>query len=249
MSTDEDDYHTAAHDNIVDDAVDNGEARHAFNQQQLFANVLASRIHLHKVVHAMLADDRPMPELAQALRGVVTALLRVRAESLKQGPFFKLGEHATTKVAATWEAVHGTDEALWDVHRQVIGDWERRETLASKRPLKALSRGVMDQVDAVLARRAELNATPSFAGEDAAFYDGLLKDFIASMDAERAGGGAKRRRKVKKANVDTKSSKGRQIRFDVHEKLVNFVPPVPLAEYKVDVNTLTKRLFAFSAAS
>ena len=207
---------------------------HAFNQQKLFADVLAARIHVQNIVTRL---DGPAPGLVGGLRTLVTMLLRVRNEALAQGIFAHLSPASTEPL---WEALHGTDELLWSEHTRILAEWERREQLASKRPLKALSRGVMDQVQAVLQRRAELKVAPGFANEDGAFYDALLKDFITSMD-QRA---PKRRRKVKRADVNVKASKGRQIRYEVHDKLVNFVPPQPGPDYTVDVDNLCKSLFA-----
>jgi protein AATF/BFR2 len=52
------------------------------------------------------------------------------------------------------------------------------------------------------------------------------------------------KRAKKKKNVDTKASKGRKIRYHVHEKLMNFMAPVPVATWHNDmVNELFVGLF------
>ena len=38
-------------------------------------------------------------------------------------------------------------------------------------------------------------------------------------------------RKKNKKLVDTRASKGRKIRFDTHEKLENFMAPIPLGDW------------------
>ncbi len=69
--------------------------------------------------------------------------------------------------------------------------------------------------------------------DDSDFYSTLLKELIerrsssststpttAAMMLNGLSG------KKKKANVDTKASKGRKLRYEVNEKLVNFMPPI-----------------------
>ncbi|PFH51040.1 hypothetical protein AMATHDRAFT_143610, partial [Amanita thiersii Skay4041] len=64
--------------------------------------------------------------------------------------------------------------------------------------------------------------------DDTDFYQQLLRDVI---DSKNAGSGAddwiemQKQQKAKK-KVDTKASKGRKIRYQVHEKLANFMVPV-----------------------
>ncbi|KAF2870135.1 apoptosis-antagonizing transcription factor [Massariosphaeria phaeospora] len=71
--------------------------------------------------------------------------------------------------------------------------------------------------------------------DDADFYGLLLKELLEQRNAELAGNGpaefvvqapwqAVREAKTKKV-VDTKASKGRRLRYTVHEKLQNFVAP------------------------
>ncbi|KAI0309579.1 apoptosis-antagonizing transcription factor [Amylostereum chailletii] len=67
--------------------------------------------------------------------------------------------------------------------------------------------------------------------DDTDFYQELLRDVI---DARGQDGGrddwmAAQRQKKAKKSVDTKASKGRKLRYEVHEKIQNFMVPVPLA--------------------
>ena len=62
--------------------------------------------------------------------------------------------------------------------------------------------------------------------DDGEFYQQLLREFLGeAQGADRgtgaAGAGGKRKRKA----VDRKASKGRRLRYDVHEKLVGFMAP------------------------
>ena len=71
--------------------------------------------------------------------------------------------------------------------------------------------------------------------DDSDFYHTLLRDLI---DRKTGGGGAEgdegrqwlkvqRLRSKMKKKVDTRASKGRKVRYDIHSKLVNFMAPVP----------------------
>ncbi|KAI6023755.1 apoptosis-antagonizing transcription factor [Pisolithus microcarpus] len=66
--------------------------------------------------------------------------------------------------------------------------------------------------------------------DDTDFYQQLLRDVIDSRSG--SGGGddwatVQKHQKAKK-KVDTKASKGRKLRYQVHEKLQNFMVPIPV---------------------
>ncbi|KAI8806838.1 apoptosis-antagonizing transcription factor [Cladochytrium replicatum] len=75
--------------------------------------------------------------------------------------------------------------------------------------------------------------------DDTDFYEQLLKEFIdsrmtdvddplaISMKWAQLRRAQKRRKKKHGVEVDTKASKGRKVRYDVHEKLANFMAPIP----------------------
>ncbi|KAL5513188.1 BFR2 [Sanghuangporus vaninii] len=75
--------------------------------------------------------------------------------------------------------------------------------------------------------------------DDTDFYQSLLRDVI---DARSGSGGAtagldgitadwrtsqQQRKKARQKTIDTRASKGRKLRYDVHEKLQNFMAPAP----------------------
>ncbi|KAI8996353.1 apoptosis-antagonizing transcription factor [Trametes punicea] len=71
--------------------------------------------------------------------------------------------------------------------------------------------------------------------DDTDYYQQLLRDVIAARGGDGAQAGdqqwqiQQRERKAKrKKTVDTKASKGRKLRYDVHPKLQNFMVPVPV---------------------
>ena len=71
--------------------------------------------------------------------------------------------------------------------------------------------------------------------DDTDYYQQLLRDVIAARGGSDGQGGEQqwqiqqRERKAKrKKTVDTKASKGRKLRYEVHPKLQNFMVPVPV---------------------
>ncbi|KAL5633428.1 hypothetical protein ACGC1H_003800 [Rhizoctonia solani] len=65
--------------------------------------------------------------------------------------------------------------------------------------------------------------------DDLDFYQALLRDVIDSRTGAGDDWMARQRTKKAKKVVDTKASKGRKLRYEVHEKLQNFMVPVPTA--------------------
>ncbi|KAH9072166.1 apoptosis-antagonizing transcription factor [Lactarius deliciosus] len=67
--------------------------------------------------------------------------------------------------------------------------------------------------------------------DDTDFYQQLLRDVIDAKggSAGRVDWMASQRQKKSKKHVDTKASKGRKLRYEVHEKIQNFMVPVPVA--------------------
>ncbi|CAN6912649.1 unnamed protein product [Brassica oleracea] len=81
--------------------------------------------------------------------------------------------------------------------------------------------------------------------EDAEFYQQLLKEFFETIDpasSEAAFYAMKKFQPKKRKVVDRRASKSRKIRYNVHEKIVNFMAPRPA---KIPPNTadLLKNLF------
>ncbi|KAF8159798.1 apoptosis-antagonizing transcription factor [Crassisporium funariophilum] len=66
--------------------------------------------------------------------------------------------------------------------------------------------------------------------DDTDFYQKMLRDIIharGNSDADQDWMMLQKQKKAKK-KVDTKASKGRKLRYEVHEKLQNFMVPVPV---------------------
>ncbi|XP_010546165.1 PREDICTED: putative uncharacterized protein DDB_G0270496 [Tarenaya hassleriana] len=86
--------------------------------------------------------------------------------------------------------------------------------------------------------------------EDTEFYQQLLKEFFETIDpasSEAAFYALKKFQTKKRKAVDRRASKSRKIRYNVHEKIVNFMAPRPM---KLLPNTadLLKNLFGLKTA-
>ncbi|KAJ2854608.1 rRNA-processing protein bfr2 [Coemansia erecta] len=92
--------------------------------------------------------------------------------------------------------------------------------------------------------------------DDTDFYQQLLRELIESRMVDSNDPTAnlgtrwaavKQQTRTKKRNVDTKASKGRKIRYQVMEKLQNFMPPIPAGSWHEDmVNELFSSLLGQS---
>ncbi|WOL05377.1 hypothetical protein Cni_G14105 [Canna indica] len=66
--------------------------------------------------------------------------------------------------------------------------------------------------------------------EDSEFYSQLLKEFLeANVTADSAYYALRKLQPKKRKLVDRRASKSRKIRYHVHEKIVNFMAPEPMA--------------------
>jgi protein AATF/BFR2 len=80
--------------------------------------------------------------------------------------------------------------------------------------------------------------------DDMDYYSDLLKAFISTAKGSEGVADlvASKRKRVRKS-VDRKASKGRKMRFHVHDALVNFMEPRPLPPTDVDIDTLFSSIF------
>jgi len=128
----------------------------------------------------------------------------------------------TRKVGAAWDSLHTSPLEQVD---QIMAN---RQRLVNRTKVRRSEYRVLgsSQVD------GETNNSNTF--DDSDFYHQLLRELIERKTAGSGQEGStgrqwlqiqKLRSKLKK-KVDTRASKGRKIRYDVHSKLVNFMAPV-----------------------
>lgn len=104
--------------------------------------------------------------------------------------------------------------------------------------------GVVDAIDAAISQKRD--STKSLLESEEMGYRALLREVIES----RQGGGQVdlmhlRREKKKKREAERGGSKGRKLRYTVHEKAANFVVPIPLENewHEEQVDELFASLF------
>ncbi|EEB06561.1 traub family protein [Schizosaccharomyces japonicus yFS275] len=145
--------------------------------------------------------------------------------------------------------IRALDSSASDWKNEVLTKWYNRTQLSqnagSGNKFKALNQDAVTQIDQAMLRKDELvqrtridRSGPTVSSEpnteifdDTDFYQSLLRDLINSRmaDSTTAEGVrwvATKRQKQKKENVDTKASKGRKLRYHVHEKIRNFMVPI-----------------------
>ncbi|XP_065560482.1 protein AATF-like [Artemia franciscana] len=112
-----------------------------------------------------------------------------------------------------------------------------------------------ETADAINIEKVDANGFDSEIFDDDDFYHQILREFVERKSSDSSSAAALGRqlleiqklRSKSKRMVDTKASKGRRIRYDVHQKLVNFMPPIQKNSMSDEiVNDLFMSLFGKS---
>ena len=163
----------------------------------------------------------------------------IKANNAKTGQKRKRGIDSSTPSSTIWERLQDSELVSLDNRQTTLEKWSNKvkdttalpltRKLNAARPQSKLA-SLQDQV----AKKVQENANGSVF-DDTKFYKTLLNNFVDQrrMDVVPAPGSqnggpaqftiAKEAKMRKK--VDTKASKGRKMRFTVHEKLQNFMAP------------------------
>jgi protein AATF/BFR2 len=137
-----------------------------------------------------------------------------------------------TSTDALWTRISTLEDTFLPHRRAILEKWSSKT-----RPETTISRPQLDRTpitqdsitSALDAQIASETSSSSSAYDDSAFYQSLLRDLISSRaslsqsqalisDIPLPAAAPKQHRK----GVDTKASKGRKVRYTVHEKLQNF---------------------------
>ncbi|CAG8611561.1 13062_t:CDS:10 [Gigaspora margarita] len=154
-----------------------------------------------------------------------------------------------------WKDMQEIDDLFLPYRTQTIEKWSNKVQITSGIPLnkkfKAINQSVNDQITHILYDREQSDAktydehlsnydTEIF--DDTDFYQQLLRELIENRTIDTDDPVALglrwatlRQTKQKKKNVDTKASKGRRLRYQVHEKLQNFMVPIPSGTWHDDM--------------
>uniref|UniRef100_A0A5B6Z825 Protein AATF n=1 Tax=Davidia involucrata TaxID=16924 RepID=A0A5B6Z825_DAVIN len=120
-----------------------------------------------------------------------------------------------------------------DPSRMIKGMQQRRSAIA-------IFGTVADVVDSTKEEDPQANGDPELL-DDTEFYQELLKEFFETFDStssETAFYALKRLQTKKRKIVDRRASKSRKIRYNVHEKIVNFMAP-----QSMDLPPMAPKLF------
>ncbi|KAG0645865.1 bfr2 [Hyphodiscus hymeniophilus] len=162
----------------------------------------------------------------------------IKSNSANTGQKRKRGIDSSTPSSTIWERMQDSELALLDNRQTTLEKWSKKVKDTSALPLSRKLNNSLPQSklallqDQVAKKIQETGDSNLF--DDTKFYKTLLNNFVDQrrMDAVPAGGqngGPAQFTVVKEAKmrkkVDTKASKGRKMRFTVHEKLQNFMAP------------------------
>ncbi|RMZ90022.1 hypothetical protein DV736_g2748, partial [Chaetothyriales sp. CBS 134916] len=133
-----------------------------------------------------------------------------------------------------WEKFKSFENEVFSERHNVLKKWSATTRAASTAP--ASDTEIIDMLDSQIAteavRLSEAREQNALVYADDVFYQSLLRDLIASRDKSSASADAISAVPTKlhpsgswRKAVDTRASKGRKIRYTVHEKLQNFMAP------------------------
>ncbi|EXJ54545.1 hypothetical protein A1O7_09886 [Cladophialophora yegresii CBS 114405] len=149
----------------------------------------------------------------------------------------QIWEH-TTSLETQAQAHRRTVLDKWHTKTQPILDTTQQRSKLLK-PSQAGNSRLTDVLDTYLLSESSKITSHSYSSsthafDDTTFYQSLLRDLVASRSAANASGvlttqlaGPQKLHPSgsKNKKIDTKASKGRKIRYTVHEKLENFMAP------------------------
>ncbi|XP_073111780.1 uncharacterized protein [Elaeis guineensis] len=137
----------------------------------------------------------------------------------------------TTGAAAFKGKLHAFNQ---NISEQVAGYMRDPSRMIKRMQLSRSSVGMFGKVPEEVESRKEedgdVDGDPELL-DDSEFYQQLLKEFLESCNdasSETTFYALKRLQTKKRKVVDRRASKSRKIRYNVHEKIVNFMAPVPM---------------------
>ncbi|KAI4746323.1 TRAUB-domain-containing protein [Aureobasidium sp. EXF-12298] len=176
----------------------------------------------HKRKHAAYTLDTPTEDLWTHMRSQELSATSTRTSTLEKWNQKARGASAITPKNKLNNS--SANQSIVDIlQEQLHGD---RLTKRARTPRSC----------APLQLAAASTSTPSSIYDDADFYGLLLQSLLEQRSADSIAAsssislslptGFQMRREAKtKKNIDTKASKGRKMRYTVHEKLQNFMAP------------------------
>ncbi|KAB1225171.1 Protein AATF [Morella rubra] len=143
-----------------------------------------------------------------------------------------------------WSQVSQMHMRIAAFRNKSIDKWQRKTQVttgaaAIKGKLHAFNQGPAMESTAE-REESQADGDPELL-DDSEFYQQLLKEFFETIDpssSDSAIYALKRSQTKKRKVVDRRASKSRKIRYHVHEKIVNFMAPLPM-----DLPPIAPKLF------
>ncbi|XP_031395136.1 protein AATF isoform X2 [Punica granatum] len=147
----------------------------------------------------------------------------------------------TTGVAAMKNKLHAFNQNISEQVSNYMRDPSRMlKQMQQRRSTIGLFGAVPVDVDNTNGEGGNVDGDPELL-DDSEFYQQSLKEFFETIDIaspEAAFYAVKRSQNKKRKIVDRRASKSRKIRYNVHEKIVNFMAPQPM-----DIPPMAPKLF------
>ncbi|KAL9455015.1 hypothetical protein AB3S75_010423 [Citrus x aurantiifolia] len=147
----------------------------------------------------------------------------------------------TTGAAAIKGKLHAFNQNISDQVAAYMRDPSRMiKQMQQRRSTVGVFEAVAVGVDNTKGKEENPDGDPELL-DDSEFYQQLLKEFFETIDptsSESAFYAIKKMQTKKRKIVDRRASKSRKIRYNVHEKIVNFMAPQPM-----DLPPMAPKLF------
>ncbi|KAL5798956.1 hypothetical protein ACOSQ2_003776 [Xanthoceras sorbifolium] len=147
----------------------------------------------------------------------------------------------TTGAAAIKGKLHAFNQNISEQVAAFMRDPSRMiKQMQQRRSTVGVFEAVHGGADNTKGEEAHADGDPELL-DDSEFYQQLLKEFFETIDptsSETAFYAIKKLQTKKRKIVDRRASKSRKIRYNVHEKIVNFMAPLPM-----DLPPMAPKLF------
>lgn len=199
-------------------------------------------------------------EASNTLKNLVQKMLELKSTLLQNYP-----ETRGLKRKHSDDPLDMSNEAFKEYRNNVLRKWHDRVRVTTSKGKQGDAQDIIERIQDNLINRVELikkvqtyrggyqiigksdiEEGQSFEGiyDDADFYHNLLRELIESKTdasdnqeySEKLIELQSLRSKMKK-KIDTRASKGRKVRYVVHNKLVNFMAPVPNDSWTEEMRT------------
>ncbi|KAL6560483.1 hypothetical protein OROGR_004042 [Orobanche gracilis] len=146
-----------------------------------------------------------------------------------------------TGAAAIKDKLHAFNQSVSEQVASYMRDPSKMiKGMQQNRSAIAVFGNVLDSTETIKQEENYADGDPELL-DDSDFYQQLLKEFFETIDpssSETAFYALKRLQTKKRKIVDRRASKSRKIRYNVHEKIVNFMAPRP-----ADLPPMASKLF------